>query len=255
MLRPGSHQITKERVLAYGPYGSGKSNGWASIRKWYEMTETPGHFHIISTEWEMAHRTAEGYLDGTPGNNFFSNATIHEAWDYETLVVENEKVRGVLGPDDWAVADSIGNYWLWTQDHYCQQNFGKDFKEFMAEGGKVREINWQVVNAMYRKLVLPLIVRNPAHFYACAQADPVQTEGSWADSKEVREMFGRFGAKPVGQKQLGYQFHTVLLMKPAGPGEWTFTTVDDPSREKVVSAPMMDFVMSYLCPIAGWEMA
>jgi hypothetical protein len=44
-------------------------------------------------------------------------------------------------------------------------------------------------------------------------------------------------------------------MKPAGPGEWVFTTVDDPSREKVVSAPMMDFVLSYLCPIAGWEMA
>lgn len=254
MLKPSDRALTREGILAYGAMGSGKSNGWATLRKWYELTETPGQFHIISTEWEMASRTAEGYLDGTPGNNFFSNATITEAWDYDSLVEVTADVAKNAVKGDWIVIDSISNYWQWVQDNYAEKHFGVDT---MAEARAERpnlEVNWQKVNADYRKMVLPIITRHPAHLYVCAQADTVSTDGKWKDSKEVAEMFGRYGMKPVGQKQLGYQFHTVLLMKQPAKDEWTVTTVDDPSREKLVNAPLNDFVMSYLLPVAGWTL-
>jgi hypothetical protein len=253
-LKPNSRQLTRERILAYGNMGSGKSHGWAALRKWYEVTDTPGHFYIISTEWEMALRTAEAYLDGTPGNNFFSNATIKEAWDFTTLLDVCKEMGTKTVDGDWLVIDSISNFWLWTQDEYAVQHFGfETMAEARAERGNL-EVNWQKVNADYRSLVLPLITRNPAHVYACAQGDTVTNDGKWKDSKEITEMFGRYGMKPVGQKQLGYQFHTVLLMKADGKDSWAYTTVDDPSRDKKVSEPVLDFVMSYLMPVAGWEM-
>jgi hypothetical protein len=43
-------------------------------------------------------------------------------------------------------------------------------------------------------------------------------------------------------------------MKADGKDSWAYTTVDDPSRDKKVSEPVLDFVMSYLMPVAGWEM-
>ncbi len=51
-LRPSPTARTREMLLLYGKYGSGKSFSWATMRKWWELTSTPGHFHIISTEPE-----------------------------------------------------------------------------------------------------------------------------------------------------------------------------------------------------------
>ena len=253
MLQKNERALTQERILTFGEMGSGKSNGWANIRKWYEMTDTPGHFYIVSTEWAMAHRTAEGYLDGTPGNNFFSNASIVEAWDYESLVAAHDEVATKAGAEDWIVIDSVTNHWQWVQDAYAMRHFGGvTMQEHRAEGGR-GEMNWQKVNSDYRNLVLPIFTRHPAHVYACAQGDTVKSDGIWKDSKEVQQMFGRFGIKPVGQKQLGYQFHTVLLMKHPSKDEWTFTTVDDPSREKKTGEIISEFTMSYLLQVAGWQ--
>lgn len=254
MLTPPPTSRTKERILAFGSYGSGKSAGWAALRDMYLKTDTPGHFHIISTEWEMAHRTAEGY----PADEFDKNATIHEATDYDSIESICLAIAANAGPSDWLVVDSIGNIWSWAQDAYCQHRWGKSFKDYMAGGGKVQEINWSQVNASYRNIMNPYIVRFPGHKYACAQADTVQMEGGWKDSKEVQEMFGRLGVKPVGQKELGYAFHSVLLFTHPSRDEYKITTVDDPSREKLngaVVAPLpIGFVGTYLLGVAGWTL-
>lgn len=254
MLTPPSNTRTKERILAFGTYGSGKSHGWATIRAMYAATSTPGHFHIISTEWEMADRTAEGYED------FDTNATIHEATDYESLLTVSEKILESATPEDWLIVDSIGNGWSWAQDNYCQARWGKTFREYQASlaNPKDSDINWQQVNNAYRAWINPYVIRFPGHKYACAQADTVNTEGKWQDSREIKAMFSRIGMKPVGQKELAYAFHTVMLFSHPAPGDYTMTSVDDPSRDHVqhgvVAPPPLGFVKSYLMDVAKWEM-
>lgn len=252
MLKPPEHARTKERILAFGSYGSGKSHGWASIRDLYATTDTPGHFHIISTEWEMADRTAEGYA------NFNDNATIHEATDFESLLGISEKISEAATGDDWLVIDSVGSGWSWAQDDYCQGRWGKTFKEYQADlGNSNSDINWQFVNNAYRSWINPHVIRFPGHKYACAQADVVASEGKWKDGPEIQGMYGRFGVKPVGQKELGYAFHSVLLFKHPTRTDWQITTIDDPSRVHVdshpVATPPLGFVDSYLVKIAGWR--
>lgn len=243
--------LTKEGILGFGAFGSGKSHAWATIRKWYEMTETPGRFYIISTEWEMAHRVAEGYLDGGPGNNFFSNAEIHEAHDFASLYDIAVKIRQQADEHSWVIVDSIGNAWNWVQDEHTIQLYGKSASEYRAEGGK--KFDWQRVNERYRSFLLPNILRWPGHRYLCAQADKVSTEGDWADPLEVQRKYRPFGGyKPVGQKELAYQLHSILYFSKAGKDDYRLSSVDDPSRVKLEDAKVEDFVTSYLLGPAGW---
>src|SRR5258706_6014961 len=99
MFRPADRARTKEGIFCYGPYNSGKSEGWAETGALYRATDTPGHFHIISTEYEMAQRVAEGYDD------FDTNSTIYETHDYASLVDISQQVRDVGTEDDWVAVD------------------------------------------------------------------------------------------------------------------------------------------------------
>ena len=253
-LQPSPLALTKEGILTYGSFGSGKTHAWASIRRWYELTDTPGRFFIISTEHEMAHRTAEGYLDGTPGNNFFSNAEIHETVDFASLLDVAQKCREQATDQDWIVVDSIGNAWNWVQDEQTIAQFGKTASEYRADGGK--RMDWQKTNERYRSFLLPNVLRWPGHKFLCAQADKVSTEGDWADPIEIQRKYRPFNSqKPIGQKELPFQCHSVLFFSHPAKDDYRISTVDDPSREKLDDKPVADFVTSYLCGPAGWSVA
>lgn len=258
MLQPAPGKLTKEMILAFGPYSGGKTNNWATWRRWYEVTDTPGKFYIISTELEMAHRTAEAYMDGTPGNNFFSNAEITEVHDYESLITVSEKYREAATEDDIIVVDSVGHCLTWARDVWFSQNLDMTWKQFQASGRKISEVkpeNWTQMSSLYKDWLIPNILRFPGHRYVCAQSDVVSTSGSWADSPAIQKMYGRIGAKPVGDKELGYAFHTVLFCTQRGADDWRMTTVDDPGRQYLVDEQVGDFVTSYLMNVAGWVLS
>jgi hypothetical protein len=86
----------------------------------------------------------------------------------------------------------------------------------------------------------------------------VKTEQGFSDNKQIIAMFGRTGVKPIGHKDLGYVFRTVLLMKHPTKDEYTVTTVDDPGRvhleDAVVAKPPFGLVSTYLQDVAGWQM-
>jgi hypothetical protein len=100
---------------------------------------------------------------------------------------------------------------------------------------------------------------SPAHLYACAPQDAVRVPTGkpkeWADSPQTVGQFARFGYKPAGQKDLGFQFHTVLLMANPKHGKYTMTSVDDHTRTLLEDAEVVpDFVLGYLVPVAGWQL-
>lgn len=260
-LTPPPNMRTREAILSFGPFGTGKSLGWATIADCYRRTNTLGHFHVLSTEWERAAQIAEAYPD------FETNATIYECDDYGSLLEAAQKVRVLGTTDDWVVVDSIGNAQTWARDRWFNENMSKDYSDFRADGGEASEIGpagWMQMDRYYKTFVNPNIVRFPGHKYAVAQADAVTPEtddrgrrNKWADRGVVKEVFGRGGLKPVGNKELAYIFRSVLLAKSPAAGDYELTTVkDSPGRsylDHVKVAPLpMGFVHTFLMEVAGW---
>lgn len=244
-------------MLLYGKYGSGKSYAWAQLRRWYEMTGTPGHFHIISTEPESADRTAEGFLDGTLGNNFDSNATIYNVTDFDTLMDASKKVGENAGLGDWIIVDSITNPNEWSRDVFCQTRFGFSFSQFKAAGKTMNEIGptgWNEIKMLYNSWFVPYVVNFPGHRLACAREEEIRTE-YLPDKGEVKGTFGPVGFKPSGRKELAFDFHSILWMAAPRLDEYVITSVDDPSRDKLRRTECPDFVTTYLMGPAGWSVS
>lgn len=257
MLVPPANMQTREAILNFGVFGSGKSMGWSTIADVYRLTSTPGHFHVLSTEWERALQIAES------NDNFYENASIYEVENFETLLEASRKVREAAGRDDWIVVDSIGAAQTWARDEWFQGNrAGMGWRDFLASGGAGKDVGaagWITMSERYKSWINPYVVRFPGHKYACAQADPVSTEGVWADKGAIKNLFGRIGMKPVGDKELSYVFRSVLLATNPAKDDYCLTTVkDSPGRtyltgEKIAAFPF-GFAMTYLLGPAGWRL-
>lgn len=267
-LQQAPHKLTKEGILTFGVNSAGKTRSWATIRKWAELTATPAHFHIISTEHEMVLRTVEGYLDGTPGHNFFTNATIagydhdNRLWtpdapsDYDTLLAATAKIHAAAGPNDWVVIDSIGLVQTWSRDVWFGAEKGMSYRDFVGSGRKMKEVkpaDWDTMAGLYRDWYFPYIWNFPGHRFACARMVEIRTEGDWAEKdRNILKMFGPHGVKPDGEKNLGFDWHSVLLCSRARDG-WNISTVDDPERTYLNDEKISDFVQDYLMGVAGWQ--
>lgn len=267
-LHPAPYKLTKERILTFGVNSAGKSRSWATIRKWFEITKTEGHFYVISTEKEMALRTAEGYLDGTDGNNFFSNASINlgdinnpggmDITTYDGLMGLSNAIAERSTPNDWVIIDSIGLAQTWSRDVWFSAEKGMSYREFVGSGRKMKEVkpaDWDTMAGLYRDW-WEGVIRDAfrGHKFACARMEEIRTEGDWAEKdKNTLRMFGPHGVKPTGEKNLGFDWHSVLLCNRARDG-WEITTVDDPEREYLNGQKINDFVLDYLMPVANWQL-
>ena len=253
-----SNDPARERILSLGLYGSGKTKSWADVAKWYRDTGTPGMFHVLDTD-NTTLRTLTGY----PG--WEANVVREDVVDWRDLTAHTEKMFDAATSDDWLVVDSIDKPWSMVQDHYIEEMFGKDADVFFLEQRKASASghplasdygsNWSVINKLYQRWI-GRVIRWPGHVYAATPSQQVQepnNQGKGGDSREIRETFGRYGVRPAGQKALGFQFHTVLLMQSPARDEWKITSVKDRSRELLVAAPVVDFALTYLLGVAGWE--
>lgn len=250
-----------ESILLYGANGSGKSRAWAAIRKWYEVTNTPGHFHIIDTESGMAKRTRAGYLNGELGNNFDSNATIYPVEDYDSLLDTSIKINENATGDDWIIVDSIGWGHLWARDKWLKGSKNVTWREFLDAGRSMKEVQphqWSEPRGLYRDWLVPYVLQFPGHRLVVAHAKEIRmptgdpAKDKWAEKKrQILETFGRYGVKPEGDDDLMYGFQ-VIMLTVRGRDTWTYTTVDDNEREFLDHQPVTDFVTSYLMPVADW---
>lgn len=255
MLTPSATARAKERIVTYGYMDSGKSFAWTTMADMYRRTETPGHFHVLSTEYQMADRALEGYEDVD------SNITVYEVENWDELETTSRLVKMKASVDDWLIVDSIGNAWPFVQNHYAEACWGMTMAAYMADGDR-GDINWVRINSMYRNWINGNVIRFPGHVYATCHAEevrmPTPNGKGWASAPQVVRKFGRYGVAPDAQKDLGYSLHTVLLMQSRNWDEYTITTVDDPRRERLdgvqVAPAPFGFVKSYLVDVAGWEL-
>lgn len=277
----------RERVLAMGAPGSGKTRLWLTIAKKAEQLRSTGTFYVQDTDMAVRRMIGEAEFlllqDRTQFMRYEepANPRLEGKWVPEDgVVVENPRVV-VYEPyewpeyvtamaasaraatnDDWLVVDLANPAWDAVQDEYIDHVFKKESVDFYLEarlankkGGALDgEKDWQHINRMYREWSKHLM-RFRGHIFACTGVKAVSSEGQRADAKEVRITFGGIGVKPEGQKHLWHTFHTIIYLVEFKPGEYQMTTPKDREREKMVGAPIKDFVMDYLVPVAGWKLA
>ena len=245
----------RERILIMGPPGGGKSTAWLSVAEWLEKTKADGRLFVADTDlaWE-GQRPFDGHLD--------KRVVQEDINHFPSLVAFVDKATADYQPGDFLITDMIDKAWLYAQQHYYEEVFGKELDDFFMEAKKNNAnpggewgSNWTVINKLHQKFMLKL-QRYPGHVIACTPCTDVRqvdaTGKGQSDSREVLHLFGKLGVKPQGQKDLAYNFHTVLLFQSVPRVGYTFSTAKDRSREEAEGEKMTDFTRTYLMKYAGW---
>lgn len=280
----------RERILAFGSAGSGKTGMWLSIAKRYEQLKTPGTFYVLDTDIALPAMLStpaehggrfESLLDRTQWMDYVPSASpslpgtwqprnevedprlvVLEPYDWPEYVDGAKFIGSTMVNDDWFVSDLHNPAWSAVQDYYIDLIHKKDTVSFYlsarqanAKGNPLDgDKDWSNINRMYKEFTSP-IVRARGHVFLCTSVKGVQTEGGRVDPKEVRVAYGQFGVRPDGQKLTDHLVHTVIFAQEFRSGEWTWSTAKDREREKMVGQPAGDFAMDYLMKIGGWKLA
>lgn len=244
----------RERILIMGPPGAGKSTSWLDVAEWYEKTGATGRIFVSDTDgaWE-GQRPVDGRLD--------KRVMQEDAYDFPSIVALVDRAIREHQDGDFLVIDMVDKAWSYSQSHYFEQVFGKELDQFWLEAKKEGVnpggdygTNWTVINKLHQSLMLKL-QRYPGHLICCTPVAEVRTpdnRGVGGDRRDVIQMFGKYGVKPQGQKDLAYNFHSVLLFQDVPRLGYSYTTIKDRAREYVNGEKMESFVKSYLIPKAAW---
>jgi hypothetical protein len=246
---------TYERILLYGGPGTGKTSAWLDIARTYQLTNTPGVFHVLDTDSTTARMVASSYANLT-------NLDIREAYDWPEYRQHTANFHAIAKPEDWIIIDQVSSAWQTLQRYFTNEVFHQDMGAYFlsarkAMAGDEKKLkafqgwtDWTVINAMYLDWIQPLILRPKCHLLATSIADVVSDD---LDEKSSKTLFARYGYKPGGQKHLGYQFHSVLLTSYDPIRKWSISTPKDREREILEGRPIKSFTRDYLMGVAGWN--
>jgi hypothetical protein len=248
-----------ERILAFGPQGSAKTSHLLSIARFAKLSGSDAIFYIADTDAAFP-RMLVGQYAGLDNIRPMGCYTWPDLERFATTVAQAR-------PQDWISLDFIGTAWQMVQDHFTREVFnqqpGNYFLEVRkAQGKDTRSslgafegwVDWPVINALYRQTIHPILFQSVANVYATCKVDDLSSEKKPTEDTTTRQLFARFNVKPVGQKDLPYQFHTVLLTGRDAHGGFTLNTIKDREREEVRGLVVTNFVTDYLVKIGGWKL-
>lgn len=226
-----------------------------------EKTDTKGSVYVVDTELPSTIERTGGDLGNVIGHSV-------SAWEDLNTRVKNVREQG--SDHDWLVVDNAANPWDMVQSYFVEKvhNAPSDtvYLDWALSGGVGGGPiggefgkDWGVINKLYNAY-MGQVQRFPGHVLMTTPAEVVKEpdrQGKGGDSAEIRQEYSRFGCKPKGQKALGHQVHTVLLLQNVGDSrksDYRISTMKDRSREELAGEKFSDFVMGYLVKIAGWRM-
>lgn len=250
-----------ERILAFGPAGSGKTTAWLDIARWSARTKSPAKFYILDTDFAVA-RMITSYPE------IHDRVEVFPGYDWNDYMAFQKYVLKNATKDDWVVIDFFGSSWSAVQQHFIEEVFHKEIGDYFLQARKSLSkddkslsaldgwTDWSVVNGLYRQWVNPLLYKGTYHLYATAQSDQLSSDKKPTESADMRAALVRFNVKPKGQKDMFYQMHTVLLTgRDNRTGNRTLTTIKDREREEMQGATVKSFTMDYLQTVGGWKLA
>ena len=256
-LHPAGEGVAfQERILGMGGMGSGKTSAWLSIAYWAHKTKSPAHFYVIDTDAAASRMlTGERYAP-------LENVTVYNAFEWLTIQSATEDIMSKVTPNDWIVVDFFGPCWSAVTEFYVTEIYGAknmgdyfmDIRRAKAKGQTAQELEgWKdygVINPLFATWMNQLIHKSPAHLFGTATVAGLRE----SDDKGLKSIFQAFGIRPVGQKHLAFQVHSVLLFQTMKQGEWFLSSVKDRERELLSAAPLKDFTRDYLVKVAGWKL-
>lgn len=218
----------------------------------------PGRLFVLDTDRAAFHICPE-----------IDEDCVREAYEWPEYMEAINHFTDLAQPDDFLVVDRIDPAYTETQSNYIREVYGKSAAEFYkqwkiksegdATGTPLADAfgsNWQVIGKDYHEFITK-VLRWPGHVIACCAGEPVRQpdrNNKGGDAPEIRDAFGRFGVKPAGQKMLGFQFLSVILMNPKSNNQYSMTAMKQINRPPVLDVPVKDFVMDYLVNVAGWRL-
>lgn len=281
----------RERILAMGITGSGKSFQWLKMAE--ILLPTGAIFRCLDTDNAITYMLETQFPRLLPRNK--GNVYVHPAvnWPDYKLGVEWLQ-RKPIGPEilktmdsfvakdlsvpikdnDWVVVDMADNAWDTVQRYFTEEVFGEGIGDYFLQarkliqerGGKDRFgkvatsvapeafdgwKDWSVMNKLYFDWIQPIVYSIPCHVYTTTM--PQKIDRSEKDA-EILTLFGDLGIRPAGQKKLGGQMHTIFLMIP-GSDKWLITTAKDrANRPYFKKSPLSSLYVQYLVTKAGWPM-
>lgn len=282
-------RLPLERILSIGITGSGKSYQWLKIAQ--RLKPLGVKFRVVDTDNDVDYmlRTQFPMLHPESGGNVYS-CPAYDWPEYQNAVnwvqqrgISPDKLASMdkylqlsyktpVRPCDWVVVDKSNNAWSTVQRHFVQEVFGEHTGDYFLEirkklwsagdvgkGGKkvVSTVlegldgwkDWSVINKLYDDWINPIVYRTRCHVYATADVEKLERTEK---DDELLDMFGEVGIKPVGQKKIGGQMHTILLFLP-GKDSWYVTTLKDRSgRPYFKKIPLTDIYTQYLVQKASW---
>lgn len=236
-------EIMREKILVYGNAGSGKSYSWLTLAQRLKDAT----FWVLDTDDAIPRMRAHEF-DG------LENLVVMPCTRWEQYGEALRRARDEAKPGDWVVVDFISSAWQAVQDYFVHEIFGVSSAEYfmrvraeLKEGTKKLETlsgwtDWVVIKKLYGEWLHTLKYElAEQHLFATS---PLKLFGP-ETPREIRQTFAGMPGTPAGEKNLPYEFHTILyLEKPAG-GEWNMTTVKDRGRVEMDGQRVKNFYLQY----------
>ena len=272
----------RERVLAYGPQGAGKTYAAMQMvakalgpgerayvvdidNAWGRMLETDGV--------EMGLAVVEEYQQGVRDREYEvedGNVVLYHCRGWEASVKAIADALKRAGRNDWLVVDSMS--WLWDDvlAWYIERTHGSELPEFLisarieqvkagkttaakgATGGQeATVVEWNYINPVWNKQVATPLVNAQCHVYLCSEAKEARTDGR--QDKQLSVLYEQIGWLPKTQKRVGNGAQTILFFNVSKTGAYKVTTVKDRGRDKMEEVEWSDLGSTYLRQTAGWK--
>jgi len=248
----------KERILAYGGAGTGKSSLTLNMARY--MPDST--FHVIDMDYSMSYERimATEYPDVMDRGN----VVVHEIdpeWDtfadkLAEIIATGDHDTDVLTIDPATVTWEIVQAW------WIDSVQGTDIADFMAElrrdtkdskeyaAALAETMQWPAINKQYQQKFYRRYHAWRGHAILVCEAAEV---GRGADNDE-KALYGHIGFKPKGQKTLPHVSSTNLFLDHPKRDVWRMTSVKDRGRTLMDKQAFDEFAIDYLVDTAGWEM-
>lgn len=275
----------RERIMAFGGIGSGKTLGAAQIARkalgpddtlWIVDRDNSWD-RILDSDIGDELGVREEWRDGTRDTTMEvedGRIVVFHVTNWDSIVEALGSIWSRAGRDDWIVVDDMT--WLWQdiQNWYYMRTFGEEMPDFLlqhrknqllegkvtakegaTQGQDAQLIEWNYLNPLWNRTIATPFVNPPCHLYVCAASKEIRTDGRV--KSEVMDTYGTLGYSPSTQWRLGGQMQTVLFLdktKKAGVEKYRMTSVKDRQRELLDREEWSD-MFAYLRRVGGWRVA
>lgn len=265
------YKYIKERIGLYGGPKIGKTHQYLTIARWHQELGSDAKFYAVNTD------TSFEVLMTNPEFEPLTNVIWADAWTLQDAIDAGRKFTAQMRAKDWILSDLQSDMWKLTQDEAAAALTAKttkavDLGDLWAVTGPgdypIEGWDWGIPNGRYRTWAQNILLRAPGHvmcIYAEKELMKESKSGKSDEDPRVRDMFKHIGAKPEGQKDDPFRWHTILHLESNGAKKQKIATAGERFGYRrwmgtamqngfVRAEPMNDFFLDYLVGVAGWSM-